>query len=206
MTAEGKKQIVVAVCGASGSIYALRLLSMLAQMPVGVHLIVSPAGRQVMETETDFRGGSLKAFLEGEGIEFHRLMRLTEYEPDNFSAPPASGSFTHDGMVIVPCSMNTLAAVSAGITHTLIHRAADVCLKEKRPLILAIRETPFNRIHLRNMETAAAAGATIMPLSPGFYFRPASISELVDAMADRVLHHLGVGRPGAGQWGSDPSG
>jgi len=202
----GGKEIVVAVCGASGSIYALRLLAMLAEMPVGVHLVISAAGRAVMETETDFRGGSMVAYLKGEGIAFHEGGLLKEYHPDDFYAPPASGSFRHSGMVILPCSMNTLAAVSAGMTGNLVHRAADVCLKEKRTLILATRETPLNRIHIRNMDAAAAAGATIMPLSPGFYFRPASIDELVDAMVDRILQHLGIGRPGGRQWGVDPIG
>ena len=120
----------------------------------------------------------------------HARSALFEIAPDDFFAPVASGSFQHNGMVIAPCSMNTLAAVAAGMTHNVVHRAADVCLKEKRPLILLPRETPLSLIHLKNMTRAAKAGAVIMPPSPSFYSRPQNIDDLVDTVVARVMDHL----------------
>ncbi len=203
MDGDKTRKIIVAICGASGGIYGLRLLTALLELPIEVHLIITNAGRAVLSTENDLPDGSIQAYLKAREMTFHERAQLIETAPENFYAPPASGSFQHSGMAVVPCSMNTLAAVSAGITDNLVHRAADVCLKEKRPLVLATRETPLSRIHIGNMDRAAAAGATIMPLTPGFYFRPKTIEDLVDGLVDRVLHHLGIDRPGARQWGVD---
>jgi flavin prenyltransferase len=196
------KKIVVAICGASGSIYGIRLVSALMQMPVSVYLMISRSGRAVMAHETGFRHQSMESFLNERGFQIHEHAKISEFEPDDFFAPFASGSFRHEGMVIAPCSMNTLAAISSGVTQNLIHRAADVCLKEKRTLILVPRETPLNRIHLENMLHLTDAGATIMPAMPGFYHRPGTIDELADSVVSRVLDHLGFDNALAQRWGN----
>ncbi|MBU1162575.1 MAG: UbiX family flavin prenyltransferase, partial [Proteobacteria bacterium] len=152
------KKIVVAICGASGSIYGIRLLKALLKNPINIYLIISNAGYKVLEHETGYRGESFSSFLKDKGVVIHNNAVLNIYEQDDFFAPPASGSFRNDGMVIVPCSMKTLGAIAAGIADNLIHRAADVNLKEKRLLILLPRETPLNLIHLKNMYMAAKAG------------------------------------------------
>jgi len=196
-----KKKLIVAITGASGSIYGLRLVSALMTMPADIFVLMSRAGRQVATHETDFKSGSLAQYVAQTGIKLHEQATLTEIESSDFFAPMASGSFQHHGMVIAPCSMNTLAAISSGITDNLIHRAADVCLKEKRPLILLTREAPLSLIHLKNMTRAATAGATIMPASPGFYSRPETIDDLVDSVAGRILDHLGLAHELTPRWG-----
>ena len=196
-----KKKLIVAITGASGSIYGLRLVAALMTFPVDIFVLMSRSGRQVAAHETGFKSGSLAAHPAQTGIKFHEQAGLTEVDPSDFFAPMASGSFQHHGMVIAPCSMNTLAAISSGITDNLIHRSADVCLKEKRPLILLTRETPLNFIHLKNMMRAAKAGATIMPASPGFYSRPKTIDDLVDSVVGRILDHLGLVHDLTPRWG-----
>ncbi len=195
------KKIVVAICGASGSIYGIRLLEALLKNPVNIYLIISTAGYKVLEHETGYSGESFSSFLKDKGVVIHKDAVLNIYDQDNFFAPPASGSFRHDGMVIAPCSMKTLGAVASGIADNLIHRAADVSLKEKRPLILLPRETPLGIIHLKNMYMAAKAGATIMPPSPSFYFNPKTISDLVDSVIARVLDHLNIKHDLSKEWG-----
>ena len=195
------KKIVVAICGASGSIYGIRLLKALLKNPVNIYLIISNAGYKVLEHEAGYRGESFSSFLKDKGVVIHNDADLNIYEQDDFFAPPASGSFRNDGMVIAPCSMKTLGAIAAGIADNLIHRAADVNLKEKRPLILLPRETPLNLIHLKNMYVAAKAGATIMPPSPSFYSNPESISDLVDSVIARVLDHLKIEHDLVKEWG-----
>ncbi len=199
------KKIVVAICGASGSIYGIRLLKALLDKQIKVYLIISGAGLKVLEHETGYkagsRSGSFESFLEDQGIFFHEKACLNRYDQDDLFAPPASGSFRHDGMVIAPCSMKTLGAIASGIADNLIHRAADVCLKEKRPLILLPRETPLSPIHLKNMYRAAISGATIMPPSPSFYFNPETISDLVDSVIARVLDHLKIEHDLFKEWG-----
>ncbi|MBC2715831.1 MAG: UbiX family flavin prenyltransferase [Desulfobacteraceae bacterium] len=197
-----KKKFIVAITGASGSIYGLRLISALIKFPVDLFVLISNSGRQVTAHETDFKSGPIAGYLEKAGEVFHEQAILTEVDPSDFFAPIASGSFQHTGMVIAPCSMNTLAAISSGITDNLIHRAADVCLKEKRTLVLLPRETPFSLIHLKNMTRAAEAGAIIMPPSPGFYTRPATIENLVDSMVARALDHLHLNHDLSPRWGS----
>jgi flavin prenyltransferase len=189
---ELKQKLVVAVCGASGVIYGIRLLRALVIHPVEVFLVVSSAGRGVMDHEIGKMAEPVHRFLKNSGAQFHEQAAIFEIDPDDFFAPIASGSFRHDGMVIAPCSMNTLAAIASGITDNLIHRAADVCLKERRPLILLPRETPLSRIHLKNMHSLAKVGAVIMPPCPGFYNRPQTIDDLVDSVVARVLDHLGL--------------
>jgi len=195
------KKIVVAICGASGSIYGIRLLKALLKNPVNIYLIISNAGYKVLEHETGYKGESFSAFLKDKGVVIHNDADLNIYEQDDFFAPPASGSFRNGGMVIAPCSMKTLGAIAAGIADNLIHRAADVNLKEKRPLILLPRESPLNLIHLKNMYVAAKAGATIMPPSPSFYSNPQSISDLVDSVIARVLDHLKIEHDLVKEWG-----
>ncbi|MCD4764554.1 MAG: UbiX family flavin prenyltransferase [Desulfobacterales bacterium] len=195
------KKIVVAICGASGSIYGIRLLKALLKNPVNIYLIISSAGYKVLEHETGYSNESFSSFLKNKCIAFNKNAHLYTHDQDDFLAPPASGSFRNDGMVIAPCSMKTLGAIAAGIADNLIHRAADVNLKEKRPLILLPRETPLNIIHLKNMYVAAKAGATIMPPSPSFYSNPQNISDLVDSVIARVLDHLKIEHDLVKEWG-----
>lgn len=198
-----RKKIVVAICGASGSIFGIRLLKALLNRPVLVYLIISDAGQKVLEHETGYKGGSFESFLKEQEVVFHKEANLSMYDKDDLFAPPASGSFVHDGMVISPCSMKTLGAISSGIADNLIHRAADVSLKERRPLILLTRETPLSTIHLKNMYQAAISGATIMPPSPGFYSHPKTIFDLVDSVIARVLDHLKIKHDLMKQWGEN---
>ena len=195
------KRIIVAICGASGSIYGIRLLKALLSKPVNIYLIISNAGMEILKYENSYSGKDLTSFLKDKGIVIHKDAALNIYEQDDFFAPPASGSFRHDGMVIAPCSMKTLAAIASGMADNLIHRAADVSLKEKRPLILLPRETPLSVIHISNMHKAAMSGATIMPPSPSFYFNPKTISDLVDSVIARVLDHLKIEQDLFKEWG-----
>lgn len=169
------KRYVVAVTGASGMIYARRLLEVLTGIG-DVHIIIS---------------GIAKEIADHEGIDLSGFNGTYVGEDDMF-ADVASGSFLYDGMVVCPCSMKTLAAISSGYSENLISRAADVCLKERRECILMPREMPLSRIHLRNMLDANEAGATIMMMAPAFYMKPEKIEDLVDMVVARALDHLGV--------------
>ena len=191
------KKVVTAICGASGAVYGIRLLKALLERPIEVLLSVSRAGQQVLRHETDYPGGSLESFLTDQGVNFHSEARLISYDPDDLFAPPASGSFRHDGMIIAPCSMKTLGAIAAGLADDLILRAADVTLKERRPLVLLTRETPLSLIHLENM----ARAATIMPPCPGFYNRPQTVLEIVDATIARTLDQLNIDNDLIRRWG-----
>ena len=173
-------EVVVGISGASGVGYGVRLLQVLAEKGCVTHLIVTDSARKIMEIETDFSPEEVE--------------KLTSYvhPPDDFSAPVASGSHPFDSMVIVPCSMGTLSSIASGSSDTLISRAADVCLKEKRRLILVPRETPLSLVQLRNMVAVAEAGAVVLPACPAFYSRPESLEELVDVLVGRVLDLLGV--------------
>ncbi len=187
-----KKRIVLAVTGASGTIYAQKLSQFLGTMEaLELHLIVSKAALKVMELETDFKPEDLI-----ENADFI-------YEQNNIAAPPASGSWSHDGMIVCPCSMSSLAAIAQGLGSNLIHRAADVSLKERRKLILVTRETPLNLIHIRNMETVTLAGASVMPASPGYYHAPKSIDELAAHMAGRILEQLNISHNLYKRWCED---
>ena len=126
--------------------------------------------------------------------------KIQQQNNDDIGANVASGSYSTDAMIVLPCSMGTLARIANGMANKLIERAADVCLKERRPLILCVRETPFNRIHLRNMTLAAEAGATIYPIIPAFYFQPQSTDEIAREFVNRVLAHIGLPQAGAYQW------
>lgn len=181
------KRIVTALTGASGALYGLRLVKALAEAGAQIDLIASDAAFIVAQEEL---GLPKEAFLESllgfgpESIEIHAVK--------DFTAPPASGSCPVHAMVVAPCTMATLAAIATGNGHNLIHRAADVTLKEKRPLVLVPREMPYSLIHLNNMTAAATAGATILPASPAFYSRPDTLEALADTVVARILDHIGV--------------
>jgi flavin prenyltransferase len=194
------QKIIVAITGASGAIYGTVLVAELLQRPIEVHLIVSEYGRKVMAHELGISGPMIP-FLETEyGMIPDSGAALKEYSSDNLFAPPASGSFRHSGMVITPCSMKTLAAIASGFADNLIARSADVCLKEKRPLILLTRETPLSTIHLENMLKVSRAGAVIHPPVPAFYHRPESVRDIVNATVGRILDHLGISHKLAAEW------
>ncbi|CCO24501.1 UbiX family flavin prenyltransferase [Maridesulfovibrio hydrothermalis] len=187
-----KKRIILAVTGASGTTYAVKLAQHFGKMDgIELHLILSEAALKVMELETEFTPEDLTGNAD------------SVYPHENIAAPPASGSWDHAGMIICPCSMSSLAAIAHGFGTNLIHRAADVCLKERRKLILVTRETPLNLIHIRNMETATLAGATVMPASPGFYHTPQSIDDLSSHMAGRILEQLNIPHNLYQRWGAD---
>lgn len=187
------KKYIVAICGASGSIYGIRLIKALLERPYHVMVMISDGGLRVLEHETIFNSqSSFKEFLLLEGTKFHESAILEVFSEHDACAAPASGSFIHNGMAIAPCSMKTVASVASGIADNLITRSADVCLKERRPLILLPRETPFNLIHLENMTRLCRAGATIMPPCPSFYTFPSTIEQLCDTVVARILDHLCV--------------
>jgi flavin prenyltransferase len=173
----GKKQLIVAITGASGAPYVRLLLHTLAA-ELHIHLVASRAGRMVYELEI---GKSLADDLPAE---------VSVYSEKDFTAPFASGSFLSEGMVVAPCSMGSLAAIANGISQNLIHRAADVCLKEGRRLVLVPRETPLNAIHLKNMLELSRAGAVILPAMPGFYHQPREVDDLVKFIVARIIEQL----------------
>lgn len=190
--------IVLAITGASGAPYALRLLEVLVGAERRVQLIVSSHGLRLLRTESEV--GSLEELRARIGVKaWDRL--VTAFDDADRGAAPASGSARNAGMVICPCSMGTLSAVSVGASRSLVERAADVALKERRPLILVTRETPLSAIHLENMLRLTRAGALVMPAAPGFYNRPQGIPDLVDFIVARVLDHLGVEHALVRRWG-----
>jgi flavin prenyltransferase len=196
MSSTGK--IVVAVSGASGAIYAQRFLQRAAEHYDEVFLILSTQATQVTNTELgvnlDKSNFSTISWL---GKDYPNIKLLNE---KNYYTPPASGSFRHDGMVIVPCSMGTIGRVANGISDDLVTRSADVCLKEGRKLIVVPREMPWNLIMLRNLTQLAEAGATILPACPAWYTNPTSLEELADTVVARILQSLGVEQKLQGQW------
>lgn len=190
--------IVMAITGASGAPYGIRLLEQLLVAERNVSLIVSSHGFRLLRTESEV--GDLAGLRTAVGAErFDRF--VTVYDDGDRGAAPASGSSLAGGMVICPCSMGTLASIAAGTSRSLVERAADVALKERRPLLMVTRETPLSLIHLENMRRVTMAGAVVMPASPGFYHRPTSIGELVDFVVARALDHLGVPNSLAPRWG-----
>ncbi|MGH7552428.1 MAG: UbiX family flavin prenyltransferase [Longimicrobiales bacterium] len=188
--------VVMAITGASGAPYAVRLLAALGEACVPVRLIVSVTGWRLLEEETGV--ANEQALREATKAGKHVVV----YADDDRGATPASGSAPSRGMVICPCSMGTLASIAQGTTRSLIERAADVVLKERRRLLLVPRETPYSAIHLENMLRLTRAGATILPASPGFYHRPRRIEELIDFVVARVLSHMGVDHDLGPRWQS----
>lgn len=195
--------LVLAITGASGAPYGIRLLEQLLVADRRVQLIVSSHGFRLLRTESEV--GDLAGLRAAVGAErFDRL--VTVYDDGDRGAKPASGSALAGGMAICPCSMGTLASIAAGTSRSLVERAADVALKERRPLLLVTRETPLSLIHLENMRRVTMAGATVMPAAPGFYHRPTRIEELVDFVVARALDHLGVPNTLAPRWGEGDTG
>lgn len=183
-------RIVLAVTGASGMPYAVRLVRALAARPeVETHLIVSRAGAKVLDLEC----GLTPADLARDAAAL--------YAEEDIAAPPASGSWRHAGMAVCPCSMASLAAIARGLGSNLVHRAADVALKEGFPLVLVPRETPLNRVHLENLLAAQDAGAAVVPAMPGFYHRPKTLDDLVDHMAGKILDRLNIPHGLFARWG-----
>jgi len=195
--------IAVAVTGASGTQYGLRLIECLLQAGREVQLMISQAGQVVINMETDLQLPSGSAEAEAYLTRHFGCAagQLRVFGRQQWLAPVASGTNPPRAMAICPCTTGTLASVAGGICNDLIDRAADVALKEKRPLILVVRETPFSTIHLQNMLTLAQAGATILPANPGFYFRPGTVDEIVDFIVARVLDHLEVPHQLGRRWG-----
>ncbi len=212
MKTADKITYIVALCGASGSVYGIKLLKTLLEKPVHVIAIISDGGFRVMAHEAGFKKerdftkkkGFIN-FLRSRRVNFHEDSSLEFFDQNDFAAAPASGSFLHAGMTIAPCSMKTMAGIASGFADNLITRSADVCLKEKRPLILVLRETPFSIIHLENMTKLAKAGAVILPACPSFYSNPLSIDDLVDTVVARVLDHLEVEHNLVSRWNSSGS-
>ena len=193
--------ITLAVTGASGSIYAAEMLRSLAtdDRVSHIHFVASESSLRVFAEELGLSGrNSLAEKLLGSPC-----AKLRQHAESDIGASIASGSYPSSAMIVLPCSMGTLASIANGLASNLIHRAADVTLKERRPLILCVRETPFNRIHLRNMQLAADAGATIFPIIPTLYDHPQSTTEMARNFVHRVLAHIGLPQPGAYQWHAD---
>lgn len=183
------RRMVVAISGASGAVYGVRLLQLLQAMPgVQTHLTVSEAGWLNVQQELDMPRAAVEALAD------------VVYPVRDIGSAIASGSFQCDGMVIAPCSMHTLAAVALGLSDNLITRAADVMLKERRRLILMVRETPLNLAHLRHMTSVTEMGGIVFPPVPGFYHRPQTITEMIDHTLSRVVDLLGLPQPDAPRW------
>jgi 4-hydroxy-3-polyprenylbenzoate decarboxylase len=197
MSAAAADPLVVAITGASGAPYAVRLLERLLAARRRLWLIVSAHGHRLLRTEAGIDGSAALRERLGAGL-WDEL--VTPCDDGDRGAAPASGSARTSGMVICPCSMATLAAVALGTSRSLIERAADVALKERRPLLLVPRETPLSLIHLENMLRVTRAGAVVMPAAPGFYHRPARIDDLVDFVVARILDHLGVDQTLVPRW------
>lgn len=191
--------LVVAITGASGAPYALKLLQSLIAAERSMWLIVSEHGTRLLSTETDI--ADVPSMRSRFGAKtWDRL--VTVFDDGDRGASPASGSARSTGMVICPCSMGTLSAIATGSSRSLVERAADVALKERRKLVLVTRETPLSEIHLRNMLQVTRAGAVVLPASPGFYHRPTEIDDLVSFVVARVLDQIGVEHDLARRWRS----
>jgi flavin prenyltransferase len=195
------RNITLAVTGASGSIYAAEALRALAgdDRVAKINFVASENSLRVFAEELNLSGRNNLA----EKLLGAPCTKLHHHAETDIGANIASGSYPTDAMIVLPCSMGTLAAIANGLAANLIQRAADVCLKENRPLILCVRETPFNRIHLRNMQLASDAGATIFPAIPTLYNHPQTTKDMARNFVHRVLAHIGLPQPGAYQWQPD---
>jgi flavin prenyltransferase len=200
-TTHPPSNITLAVTGASGSIYAAEILRALAAdvRVTKINFVASDSALRVFAEELKLSGRNDLA----EKLLGAPSPKIQQHPETDIGANIASGSYPSDAMIILPCSMGTLAAIANGLAANLIQRAADVCLKENRPLILCVRETPFNRIHLRNMQLASDAGATIFPVIPTLYNHPQSTEDMARQFIHRVLAHIGLPQPGAYQWQPD---
>jgi len=195
---------VVGVTGGSGAPYARRLLQVLLEAGHQVKLVVTESGERILAIELGLR---LEGTLDERAEQWRSFLgrpagdtALELFHPRDMAASISSGSFPTSGMVVIPCSMGTLARIAAGVSTTLVERAADVTMKERRPLVLVPRETPLNEIHLENMLRLRRAGADILPAAPGFYHQPRTIDDLVDFIVARVLDRLGIEHQLLGRW------
>lgn len=186
---ETPPRLVVGISGASGVILGIRLLELLRSMPIETHLILSSAARATISQETQWRVNDVLALAD------------VSYRPADIGAPIASGSFATYGMVVIPCSIKSLSAIANSYANDLIARAADVTLKEGRPLVLVVREAPLHRGHIRLMDLAAQAGAVIFPPVPAFYTQPQNVDEIINNIVGRVLARLGIWNTGYQEWG-----
>jgi 4-hydroxy-3-polyprenylbenzoate decarboxylase len=186
---------IIGMTGASGSIYGVRLIEELLKMGNEVHIIITDSGRKVLEYETDYTVELLKSHLE----QFKGDNKIQDI--DDLFAATASGSFRTDGMVVLPCSMATLGEIANGVSKNLLGRSADVCLKERRKLIIVPRETPLNTIHLKNMVSLSEAGALILPAMPGFYHKPETIDDMINFIVGKVMDSLGIENDLFDKWG-----
>jgi 4-hydroxy-3-polyprenylbenzoate decarboxylase len=196
-----QRNLTIATTGASGSVFLQQLLRLIEddERIARVNLIASDSGLRVIAEELGLTGrGNLVEQLLGK-----KSSKIVQQNNADIGANVASGSYPCDGMIVMPCSMGTLARIANGLAERLIERAADVCLKEKRRLVLCVRETPLNKIHIRNMYRAADAGATIFPLIPALYNRPDSIEAIAQQFASRVLQHIGLPQDHMYRWKSD---
>ena len=193
--------LIVAITGASGSVFGQQLLTVLDEETAvsKVHFIASANALRVLAEEMQLSGRNALA----EKLLGRPSAKIEQHDENDIGASIASGSYPSSGMIVLPCSMGTLAGIANGLAQNLIERAADVTLKERRPLILCVRETPFNKIHLRNMTLAADAGATIFPVIPTFYNRPSDSTEMARQFVYRVLNHIGLPQKDAYVWKGD---
>jgi len=197
------RHFVVAITGASGSVYGLRLISELLRSGERVSLILTSAGRQVMNHETGLEWSAEIKVQRQQVQEYFASIAVDCLAIDDFWAGAASGSAAADAMIIAPCSMGTLGRIAAGLSGNLLERAADVMLKERRSLLLVPRETPFNNIHLENLLRLSQSGAVILPAMPGFYHGPETIEDLVDFVVGKILDQLDVQHSLFTRWGED---
>ncbi|CEA06168.1 aromatic acid decarboxylase [Pseudomonas saudimassiliensis] len=198
-----ERRVTLAVTGASGAQYALRLLECLVQAEVQVLFLISQAAQLVVATETELQLPPKPQALEQFLTERYQARpgQIRVYGKQDWMSPVASGSGAPSAMVVCPCSTGTLSAIATGASNNLIERAADVALKERRQLILVPRESPYSTIHLENMLTLSRMGAVILPASPGFYHQPKSIDDLVDFVVARILNQLGIEQALLKRWG-----
>jgi 4-hydroxy-3-polyprenylbenzoate decarboxylase len=182
------QRLIVAITGASGAIYGVRILELLSDLPVETHLIATRWARVTIEHET------------GRSFSDVRALADVVHSENDQAATVSSGSFRTDGMVIAPCSVKTLGAIANGFAHNLVARAADVVLKERRKLVVAVRETPLHAVHLRNMLTLTEMGAIVFPPTPAFYNHPAGVDDIVDQTALRILDQFDIELPSASRW------
>lgn len=204
-TSSNARTMTVAMTGASGAQYGLRLLGALLDLGHRVYLLVSKAGLLVINTETEYHFSGRPQDMQAQMCAHFGVSedRLIVFGPEQWMAPVASGSSITEAMVICPCTTSTLAQIATGTGHNLILRAADVSLKERKKLILVVRETPFSEIHLNNMLTLSRAGATVLPANPGFYDSPQSLDDIYDFIVGRVLDHLAIPHQIGPRWGQD---
>lgn len=198
MAAMDSRRYIVGISGASGAAYAQRVIQLIIASGGHAHLVVSPLGQRLLHDELAMEGINLETLTGG------RTDAVTLHNYRDVGAPMASGSFRHEGMIIVPCSSNTLSAVATGSSANLLHRAAQVTLKERRRLVLVHREMPLSLVDIRNMAAATEAGSIIAPASPGFYLLPQSLDDLIDFVAARCLDLLGVEHNLNIRWGEQP--